>query len=264
MNNNYIWQNAKPLYIYSKGHEDVSFPNNNTICRYCTFSNYIDLLTSKKLHLTKITNFEDKYEGFAQYESYYKSLDKSIVNVGNEYLNERIKNARLIRNSYYASCWFAKNNESYLMWKTYSKLDEGILIYSTIQDLIDSIIDKSFEKSNGEIQKIFYGEIDYGFKKDYKTEHLCSFGKHNIFEDEKEFRIVIYHHPIIDNNYIHINIDVKKVINKIIIAPFATDAFREHIIKISKENNISENIIKFSEIAISEDDAFNRTFKNYL
>lgn len=218
------------------------------------------MLKTSELQFTRISDFEDQAEGIPQYKEIIHALEQSKKNVGIDYANLRKENILKTRPNYYASCWIMKANESYLMWKNYTSFDEGILIQTTVKQLITSLDLKCFIKYNdkgvGELEEtesVFFGEVDYNYQKKVETDHVRAFGKSDYFCDENEFRIVIYRNPP-EENKIRRAIKNFSFINSITSSPKATNEFSDLLKKVVIEHSISDSIVRESAIKQSSKD----------
>jgi len=221
---------------------------NIVICRYFSLSGLLDLLGNSTLKFKKISLFEDKAEGIPQYTEIIDSLKNSAKYVSPEYSCERKENILKTIGNYYASCWVMNDTESYLMWKNYTNYYEGILLFSTVEKLIDSLEIKSFETEDRNILNWFFGEIDYGHKAKYDSEHMRAFSKTKYFEAEKEFRLVLYRHPASNEEAVSSKLLNTDFIVNIICAPGASRHFYDLIRQIVIDHSIGPHIDKEPDI----------------
>jgi len=262
--NNFVWESNSIKYIYSLKNNIPDELKARTICRYFSFSGFVNLIKTNELQLKIITAFEDKHEGFSQHYGLYKSLVRSQENVGKDYVTERLNSIKIKRDSYYASCWVMNEIESFVMWKLYSDLNEGILLLTTVGDLITNIDVHQGETTNNECTRYFCGEIDYGFKQEWNSDHLMAFGKTASFKEENEFRVVVYKHPKIDSDVIRTKIDFRKMARKIITAPYASDSFKTKIKGILEAHSINDSLMHESEILKTSDEVYNSIYKKFI
>ena len=138
-------------------------------------------------------------------------------------------------------------NESYLMWKNYTNFNEGILLLTTVEDLLNALEIKCYENEH-EIVKYIYGKIDYDYHNQMNSDHMKAFGKSKYFINENEFRIVMYHHPILTKNMHRTLLKNLLFIKKIICSPGASSEFIELIKKIVMKHIAKSGIVQVSEI----------------
>ncbi|HSQ33468.1 MAG TPA: hypothetical protein VLM81_01045, partial [Peptostreptococcaceae bacterium] len=93
--------------------------------KYMSFPQFISMIEFKQLYLTKISLWEDTYEG-------YDGVKRVEVLLGS-ILQDKIKNpikqiANLVLNSTYAQSWTYQAQESDALWKEYSEDGLGVRI----------------------------------------------------------------------------------------------------------------------------------------
>ena len=99
------------------------------IYKYLTFTQFIDMVESQRLYLTRISEWEDVYEaiGLKKVVSQItKILAPPFVSemMGEDLLGTLDKN---LYDSYYAQSWTSSEQESDAMWRIYSPQREGVL-----------------------------------------------------------------------------------------------------------------------------------------
>ncbi|CUH96004.1 hypothetical protein P22_2092 [Propionispora sp. 2/2-37] len=177
------------------------------------------------------------------------------------------------------SCWHRSSIESYAMWKIYSNDAQGVAIETTIDNLHDSFIcnDEHLRKTPSDkwgkeemlTHEIIPGNVIYydGRYKDipdgYPYKFRRFFYKQKFFEYEKEHRLIINGERIWlmvkndpQNDYIteygfmnngeSLSVDVKKLINKVIVCPNAHPWFIKLVIDIVKKYGLDEKIVQES------------------
>ena len=251
-----IYERKRPIYIYTLKQEIPHVFADKIIGRYFNLSGFLNMLKTSELRFKKISNFEDKMEGVPLYKETVYHLEQSEKNVGPPYAKKRKESIIKTIDNYYASCWTMKDDESYLMWKNYSSFDEGILVLTTVKQLLQSLDLKFYDESNdnltgktGDIVNCFFGEVDYNYQKNEdRTEHIKAFGKSKYFSDENEFRLVIYHHPIIEDDWFRCTIEDFSFINRIICSPKATSEFSNLIKRIVVDYSLPDSLVGESGI----------------
>ncbi|MBO1030961.1 DUF2971 domain-containing protein [Tessaracoccus sp. SD287] len=107
--------------------------------RYMDLYRFLDLLQESELHLTRVDQMEDKWEGSfsdlnvaerpAIYaEHWSESFAKAMHNL---YLHGRTHT--------YLNCWYMGDAESYAMWKLYDAAGKGVAVKATIGRLQASL-----------------------------------------------------------------------------------------------------------------------------
>jgi len=250
-----VYELEEPLWIGSLEHVIPSELAGIIIGRYFTLSGFLNMLKTSELCFKKISIFEDKAEGLPLYRDTALSLQQSKRNVDEAYEFRRKESIIRTVENYYASCWTISDHESYLMWKNYASFYEGILVLTTVNQLLASLILHSYEEisdapsiGTGKIVTCFFGKVDYGYKEEFGSDHKKAFGKSIYFRDENEFRIVIYHHPIIEDNEWRCAIKNFSFIKKIVCSPKSTTEFIDLVRKITMDYSLSELLVQESEI----------------
>ena len=192
-----------------KEHRDFIPPDNpnSKIWRYMNLAKFISVLEYRSLYFPRVDRLIEK----DQYEGHYNSpnlllTDKKYADLPEEWKGTSIKNelewelmrigfktgieqAAYEREVTFVNSWHIKEYESDAMWKIYLSNDEGIVIQSTYQRLVDSL------KDYNEFL-VFIGKIKYI---DYEKDRI-PFGnglkpfmhKRNHFGHEEELRALIW------------------------------------------------------------------------
>lgn len=225
-------------------------PDDDTeIIRYMDFSKFMNMITSKKLYFTKVTEFEDKYEGKMP-EGFFKNWKEDSIKSykGLMKVTDEKRNA-------YASCWndFEKT-ESYALWRIYTRPDSGVAIKSSVGRLKKSLSDKnisiykakyieSYENRNEDIE-IPFQMIGNSFT---RVKQVC---KLSAYAYENEIRAIMFDEK--SQHGMNIQIDLNELIESIYISPYAGSWFFDLVkdtLKI-KEYGISEKKIMKSNILV--------------
>lgn len=158
------------------------------------------------------------------------------------------------------NCWHQNDYESEAMWKLYSDLSKGIAIETTAGSLIDSVVD---EKSH----RIFFSEVQYiDFDSPQIRPQDCVVNgtlgillKRIAFKHENEARL--YFSP--EKDYAdaekskpaaeYVKVDVKKLIHKVYISPYATEPFPSSVKCIMKKFGFPEDKVIVSKLLSPED-----------
>ena len=130
------------------------------------------------------------------------------------------------------NCWNEFKGESYALWKIYSDLNQGIMIKSSFERVINA-----FKESK---EKIYCSRVKYI---DYDTDSIDIGNtmtpivhKHKAYSYEDEIRLI---HEVSNvgwkydwekekhKNGIKINVNLHELINEIVISPFSSDWFTE-------------------------------------
>ena len=169
-----------------------------------------NMLETNCLHFTRADQFPDEWEGtpskkdYSMYDLLNKCRKRTAIN-----------------------CWQINDFESNLMWETYVKEKDGIVIQSSIKRLKDS-----FEESVGKDEYI--GPVKYCEFVDFPTEtnRLQPVLRKRIqYEGEAEVRVISIkqNNGVFDETGINIPVSFDKLIEKIYISPKSDDEFHDKI-----------------------------------
>jgi hypothetical protein len=162
-------------------------------------------------------------------------------NYGVKNLNDIYKRSSEI---IYVNCWYLSEYESIAMWKLYSESNKGIAIKTSVSNFKNS-----FDNTT---ESIFAGKIQYI---DFEKDTYYSHGKHqyysgnlmtphihkrNIFKYEKEYRAIYSAANPQGEKGFNINVDLTKLIEEVILAPFFPEWLFNFIKKIT--NNYLPNV----------------------
>jgi hypothetical protein len=172
---------------------------NAKIWRFIDIQKFWSLLEKEALHFSKVTTFEDPYEGrvpefnkkmgrevYTEFKSEFKS-EEAFEN----FLKVRMQSFEILYNknkeTTLVNCWHLNEYESASMWKLYSTNSHGIAIQSTYKKLSDS-----FTSNNSDL--VYIGEVIYSdFAKEWMDErnaYTPFITKRKSFESERELRAV--------------------------------------------------------------------------
>ncbi|EOR05998.1 hypothetical protein [Acinetobacter tandoii] len=230
--------------------------------RYMDFSKFCDLIVNEKIYLSPLKKFEDIYEG--HFSKVSKLKQQQFVQTIANWLNyessevdeeEYEATAKLVYFAY-ANCWHSNKFESAAMWKLYAQTNEAIAIKTTVGSLMEATVPLDSMRGEGLfcVKKIDY--VDYDdvttFPDNYNFLQPIAplFTKRLSFEHEREIRlsfIRVNHlfpscHPSNKSKFenlskveleeiskvgIHVNVDLKRLIEKVYVAPDAPYWFYE-------------------------------------
>ena len=184
--------------------------------KYLDFHKFIDLISNKTLHFTRLDQFEDPFEGATRKAIFDINLAKASPTnpaledaFGKGFLeHEKTKQKNIIsknkkeieasQKSQFVDCWVKRDRESMAMWDLYSN-PESLAIFingknfiKNLQDLIKTQ-EEILPKHYFFVGSIFYDKINPPayFDKIDKPNRLNSFKKDICFSHEEEYRLVI-------------------------------------------------------------------------
>lgn len=169
---------------------------NTPIIRYFRLNRFIDLLDSESLYFTRLSQFNDPYDGILPDGT--KSLEKDhFTNLPRNPEDDLTDFEMLMRsinrtNRYctYASCWYGNKHESAAMWELYG--NQGIAIQSTFAGLRGSL---SNTKDDVYIGEMTYFDFSAVQPPTYGNTLSAAYSKRIEYEYERELRAVIVRTP---------------------------------------------------------------------
>jgi len=218
------------------------------IWRYQSLEQFLALITSSKLHLSKIIRLTDAFEGTLPDEMKFGGTFVPPGGKSNRFKKQReqckadkaeILDAIEKAKNYFVNCWTQDNTESYALWKIYANTQSGISIQSTIESLKNSIK----ESTEIKISKISY---DKALKESDIPEHIVT-RKKEFYRFENEIRLFLSSEA--DRVYLTVDLDI--LINNIYFAPAMPEYLKDSIkILINMHNpnlisKIKDSVIKF-------------------
>jgi hypothetical protein len=169
-----------------------------SLYKYMSFPQFISMIEFEQLYLTKISLWEDTYEGYDG----VKRLEVLLGSILNDTMKNPIKQiANLVLNSTYAQSWTYKSQESDALWKEYSEDGLGVRIKME-RSYIEKRIKETL-KINGykeDLLSHYYVEYTNEFEEDDERESsnikngekYIGKKKRKAFEHEKEYRFSFY------------------------------------------------------------------------
>lgn len=230
--------------MYQK-HSEIETPNDNKIIwRYFSLEKFLSLLNDSQLYFARQDKFYDQNEAELSNHD-FAFFDKIIPGISKELAKDKTGCG-------YINCWVMSDVELFLMWNTYSSLDKGIAVKSTVGNIIDSLDPN--DKRPVFISDVKYIDYtnDFTFDKAGGSANLLAryFCKSRYFQQEKELRLVYYDYQAKLNDDIvglKINVSLETLIEEIWVAPQATEWFKD-LIKTELKLHRIDKPVKTSQI----------------
>ncbi len=219
----------------------------NTIWRYMDFWKFEDLIKTSELFMSTIKNMGDQFEG---------RIPDAICRKWVDYLNSKghkssAKTIELLANyghvlNYNISSWNISKNESYALWKIYTKSKEAVSIKSNVQRLIDSLQRNQYWQHIG---KVNYFDNTLNFKFDSNVMNLA-LNKFDYYRFEDELRIINIipatekekNPKLKEIEDVRVKLDLDILIDSIYLAPNATDVDFENVKSLLETHNLDKDI----------------------
>lgn len=185
-------------------------------------------------------------------------LDKYGKQLPNEEGVDREGAMERMRDLVYLNCWIAKDRESNPMWYAYTNQRTGVVIKSTVGDLVNSIIDWD--------GRLFYGNIRY---LDFEESHIPLspiqhfFLKRPEFIEEQEFRLALSFKdtPAMlgptkaedmatppEDNYLEATIDLDSLASDILVHPKSQDYVKPMVEDVLSAYDINPDLVSHSSL----------------
>lgn len=208
---------------------DKSLTIETDIYRYIQFSQFVSLVESKSIYISKVSSWDDPWEGVLSRIPHYDENGKLLKTLGSslDYM--------------YGQCW-SLTPESDALWRIYSPNKEGILIKTKITNLY-----KIEGYTRAYIGKVLY----YNNLKTIDLRSLNHFEgyllKRDSFQHENEVRLLIDYNDIKDKkeklDYIELKVNVSDFIEEVIVDPRASIWFYKMVDLYCRRNEL-KNIKK--------------------
>jgi len=205
----------------------------------------LTILEDNSLFFTSITNLDDPLEGFLNRAtvSIFRKLPQGLPKIKEEETKKiiegnllKLKQARSLLN---VSSWHMNEHESAAMWQLYSRGNQGIAIQTTYMRLKESFNDA---KEDVLIGKVRYIDEDNDTI-DWVNVINYALHKRKSFEHEKELRAIVLS-PSDDDSGGSVSVDLKKLIERIYVAPKSSQWIFELIQKIIRRYNLEIPVVQ--------------------
>ncbi len=231
---------------------NVKWPLRSKVWKYMNIAKFLYLLKSHKLYFSKVTKFDDPFEGVVGEATrrYRKSGQTEEMQNSIKYLFDKYE--KEAKNSF-VNCWHVNDYENLAMWQIYADLESGIAIQSDFRSLIKAIKEKNIEyKETLYRDKVQY--VDFEKEKTVIFKPVMPlFYKRKSFEHEKELRIVRLNTLPADNGWC-IDVNLISLIKKVYVAPKAPDYYKEAVEELINKYDLgniqvirSDNLVKRPE-----------------
>jgi len=243
-----------------KEHPDFKTPDDKTpIWRYLNFSKLVSLLEYSSLFFPSVLKLaeDDPYEGsYARGNIDYDPMGDPVLKAAGPQVIASIQKMReesrkfvkeKCRKIFYVNSWYINEHDSAAMWKCYAEHEDGIAIQSTVGKLKEAVKDFSEEIYISRISYIDY-ETSIISEGDLFSNFLC---KRKSFEHERELRAVLANFKLVESDTIlpggvAVPVDVKTLIEKILISPTASSWVKDLVETIAIKYGLGRIVKKSS------------------
>lgn len=216
------------------------------IWRYMDLARLASLLATKSLWFARVSDLEDKFEGSYPVPTArrLRLLERHTVRVelpqavSRTYIPELAsRRLRGLRERAYVSCWYSGQDESAALWQASSRNGASVALQSTVSRLLAALDKRRSARIHcSRISYINYRTQDVPFS----HELGIFFCKRASFDFEREVRLLIADAgPVRDEEGVRVRASIRRMIERLIIAPDAPSWHREVIQSLLKAYRVS-------------------------
>lgn len=201
--------------------------SNSKVWKYLDLGKLIFMLSKKQLYLTRIDLLGDGFEGTLT-KAFMEALEAFAKERNDKFIVNSVRQtAQLGRNSSYVNCWRMDEHESEAMWKLYCPNNQGVVLQTTYNKLVNSSSDKDLH-----IGMVTYIDYETGFFQAAENLFYSILHKRKAFEHEKEIRIVTTQHymenkPLLPGKVF--SWDISNCIENIYVNPYSESWYHDVI-----------------------------------
>jgi len=216
----------------------LKIPSKDTIIwRYMSFEKFLYLIMNEKLYLCRLDKLTDQYEGTVP-DNNRKNINLRLKKVPLitreekiEKYNHEIKRIHAFKQFTLINCWSMYEEESFALWKIYTKPGYGIAIKSKFGLLQDSLANN---------KELDFGIVEYNNKQaTAETQTSIPVTKKIYYKYENELRVLLYDQydnrgatdisnfePLYEKGK-EVDVNIKILIDSVYLSPSAPDWFEE-------------------------------------
>ncbi len=231
--------------------------SSDKVLRYMSFEKFMDMVCRAKLYVSRADSFDDGFEG--NYTQLVYEISKGITVTSNGTTSNQgiINNTKEIKESAFISCWTLSESESMALWKLYGGKN-SIAIETTVGSLDTELCTQNnnnlIDLLNKRIAKVDYIDHksrDEGLARELLTSRRAPLMKKaKAYSYEQEIRIIIdhldHHLPDLKERLgagLDVEINIKRLINKIFVSPLADIWFFNLLKRILKYHGMSDLVL---------------------
>lgn len=179
-------------------HDSINEPDGDMVVwRYYQTSQFLWVLQNQALHLSRLDQLNDPFEGYSP----IKNLEKEVegkntwfeelpddIDLGEP--GERTKEKyELMRRMALVNCWSKGEEDSLAMWKSYLQSGDGVAVCSTYRKLVNAIDGES--KLSYHVGKVNYFDYFDDIKETSNFFHFVM-SKPRQYNYEREIRVFVW------------------------------------------------------------------------
>ncbi len=206
-------------------------PDETIVWRYLDLEKLLAILSSRKLHFTRLDQFKDPWEGATP-----DAVIAEIKSIEPEHVAQGfLKSQEFLRQTGYVSCWHISEYESAALWDQYST-SAGFAIKTTVLGLRESIR-PPMHALIGAVDYINYDAPTQNFR--FGNTLKFGFLKRKSFEHERELRLLAWLIPEPDKDGfvdpstnppgIDLDADLERLVQTVLLSPTANEWLLPHV-----------------------------------
>lgn len=222
-------------------------PDDSVIWRYMDLERMVALLSSAKLHLTRVDKFKDPWEGSWPNEV-IRWLETTLGPHQSQQMVSMFQRSRL---SYYVNCWHESEHQSAALWDQYGP-SAGLAVKTTVGALKKAVLDA---------RQFYIGRVSYvdfsGPGPGTKLNMLdAAFLKRKSFEHEREARVLFWNSKFLDSNWKPedqpasdgLDVDLAQLLQSVFLSPMAPKWLLPHIQKLFEKFSLPSVSVVASDL----------------
>lgn len=229
--------------IQAEIHRGPDENNDRRVWKYLDLPKLIWLVERSRLFFTRIDRLEDRFEGVATAGTLAQRR-KSAELYGDPNFSRSMAEWRSVQaRRFGVSCWCLDDGESQAMWSIYA--DRGLAVVSTIGRMADSLrLPPLFHPYFGQVRYIDYGSAPEIIELD---EAVPFFLKHEAFQHEREYRIVLGHamndpEAMFPDPGVGVEVDLDLLIEQIVLSPALREYEREAVVAVVSKYGLGSRV----------------------
>lgn len=225
--------------------------------RYMSLPKFLSMIQKNSLFFPSLSQYEqsDPWEGLVSKNAFNYSREIKVHNLDNSktqihklgeffgeafesYVESEKESLLRLKKIMHVNCWHINDSESDSQWKIYGENEFSLAIVTDFESLKSSIVDE---------RKIYGSNIEYYDPNNKIVSEGNVFNpaihKRMAFSHEKEFRLIFmnsdfFHTPDLAPSGLEISMNLKTLIQKVVISPRAPAWFQESILKLMNVYNL--------------------------
>lgn len=229
--------------MYKKDQTIKTPANDTVIWRYIDLTRLVSLLSSRKLHMTRLDSFKDPWEGSWP----FSAADLFSHHESNASRASMLDHLKRFRTVCYVNCWHASADESAALWSQYAS-ENGVAIRSTVASVKRAI--------RAEPAAVNIGRVKYI---DFLTDPSpppswtgAALLKRKSFAHEKEVRLIRHSPPDPDQGdvfdlmkpFLSVETDISLLVESVVVSPTSEEWFVDVVRDLCGEYGLNTEVTR--------------------